>query len=412
MFTPKKGMQTTVKAVLYTSKVLKNGEHPILLRLTRDRKQLKIGLGISCQVDEWDLKANRPKRRHNLYQEIKRAVDKAEHEAEKVILDFENNDKPYTLETIKAKLGKVQTRETVLGYFDQWVARLRATDRLGYADIFHATKKSLMAYRGDKDFSFSDVNNAFLTRWEEHHIQRGTKPNAFFVYLRTFKTLINYARKEEVVAGEYDPYKGINFARFRRIETQRRAISKAELQRIKDLDLVDNPAQAQARRYFLFSFYCRGINFVDMAYLRWKDFRDDRIFYSRRKTKENFNVNVLAPAQEILDYYRELAAASPSPYIFPILSDFHQTEQQRDHRVQKVLRQTNRSLKELAKLADVDTPITTYVARHSFATVLKQSGVPIAQISEMMGHDSEATTRIYLKGFDNDVLDAASHALL
>lgn len=405
-------MQTTAKVVLYTSKTLKSGEHPILLRLTRDRKQLKIGLGINCQADDWDTKANRPKRKHPLYLEIKRAIDKAEQEAEKAILDFENNDKPYTLETIKAKLGKVQTRETVFGYFDQWVARLRATDRLGYADIFYATKKSLMAYRNEKDFGFSEVNHAFLTRWEEYHLQRGTKPNAFFVYLRTFKTLINNARKEEIVADDYDPYKGINFAKFRRIETTRRAISKAELQRIKDLDLTSSPTQEQARRYFLFSFYCRGINFVDMAYLRWKDFRDERIYYTRRKTKENFNVNVLAPAQEILDFYRQLALNSASPYIFPILSEFHQTEQQRDHRVQKVLRQTNRSLKELAVLAQVETPLTTYVARHSFATVLKQSGVPIAQISEMMGHDSEATTRIYLKGFDNDILDAASQALL
>lgn len=405
-------MSTSVKAVLYTSKTLKSGEHPILLRLTRDRKQLKISIGVNCLANEWDAKANRPKRKHPLYLEIKRAVDKAEQDAEKAILDLENANKPYTLESIKAKLGKVQTRETVFGYFDQWVSRLRATDRLGYADIFHATKRSLMAFRNDKDFGFSDVTHAFLTRWEEYHTQRGTKPNAFFVYLRTFKTLINNARKEEVVADDYNPYKEVNFAKFRRIQTTRRAISKAELQRIKDLNLTDNPAQAQARRYFLFSFYCRGINFVDMAYLRWKDFRDERIFYSRRKTKENFNVNVLAPAQEILDYYRELAAATPSPYIFPILNDFHRTEQQRDHRVQKVLRQTNRSLKELALLAEVDTPLTTYVARHSFATVLKQSGVPIAQISEMMGHDSEATTRIYLKGFDNDVLDAASHALL
>lgn len=309
-------------------------------------------------------------------------------------------------------MGKVQTRETVFGYFDQWVARLRATDRLGYADIFHATKKSLMAYRAKKDFSFPEVNHAFLTRWEEYHIQRGTKPNAFFVYLRTFKTLINNARKEEVVADDYNPFKGISFAKYRRIETTRRAITKADLQRIKELDLTDNSAQAQARRYFLFSYYCRGINFVDMAYLRWKDFRDEHIFYTRRKTKENFNVNVLAPAQEILNYYRALDRATPSSYIFPILSDFHQTEQQRDHRVQKVLRQTNLGLKELGKLAQVEAPLTTYVARHSFATVLKQSGVPIAQISEMLGHDSENTTQIYLKGFDNEVLDAASRALL
>lgn len=405
-------MQTTVKAVLYTSKVLKSGENPVLLRLTKDRKQLKISLGINCMESEWDIKANRPKRKHPLYLEYKRAIDLAEQRAEKVILDFENQDKDYSLEDIKAKLSKAQSKQTVLSYFEHWVERLRATGRIGYADIFHATKKSLMGFRDGKDFYFSDVTHSFLTHWEEYHVRKGTKLNAFFVYLRTFKTLINYARKEEVVAEGFDPYREVNFAKYRRIETKRRAITKNELQRIKDLVLEPDTLVFNARNYFLFSFYCRGINFVDLAYLKWSDIRDGRIFYTRRKTKENFNVNLLAPAASILESYREVTYQSESSYVFPIFNELHKTEQQRDNRVQKVLGQVNKGLKELAKLASIESHLTTYVARHSFATVLKQSGVPIAQISEMMGHDSEATTRIYLKGFDNDVLDAASQSLL
>lgn len=405
-------MNTFVKAVLYTSKTLKSGEHPILLRLTRDRKQIKIGLGISCHLSEWDEKANRPKKKHPLYHEIKRALDKAEQDAEKVILDFDNQDRAYTLDDIKAKLAKAQNRLTVHACFEEHVSRLKAAGRIKYANIFHATKKSLMGFRGEADFSFSEVTHTFLTRWEEYHMQKGTKPNAFYVYLRTFKTLINNARKDEQVPENFDPFKGVSFAKFRRIKTKHRAITKDELQRIKALELLIGSKLAEARDFFLFSYYCRGINFVDMAYLKWKDVRNGRIFYTRRKTKENFNINLLEPAEEILAYYRELAETSGSPYVFPILSDFHQTEQQRDDRVQKVLVRVNLKLKEIAKRAELDVPLTTYVARHSFATVLKQQGVPISQISEMMGHDSEITTRIYLKAFEDEVLDTASRALL
>ena len=133
-------MNTSVKAVLYTSKTLKSGVHPILLRLTRDRKQIKISLGSNCHLSEWDEKANRPKKKHPLYHEIKRALDKAEQDAEKVILDFENQDRAYTLEDIRAKLAKAQNRLTVYACFEAHVGRLKAAGRIKYADIFHTTK--------------------------------------------------------------------------------------------------------------------------------------------------------------------------------------------------------------------------------------------------------------------------------
>ena len=402
----------SVKVVLYTSKTLKNGEHPILLRIIKDRQQIKISLGINCQIDQWDDKNNLPKRRHPLYHEIKTAIDKAEKEAEKLILDLDNQDKSYTLDELKVKLLRQEKKTAVYEYIDKCVKRLKNSGRIGYGDIFHATKKSLMAYQGSKDFFFVQINHSFLSRWEEYHMQKGTKPNAFFVYIRTFKTILNMAKKEELVPGDFDPFNDISFARFKRIKTRRRAISKLEINNLATLDLEQDSMAFHARNYFLFSFYCRGINIVDIAHLKWSDIKDGQLYYTRRKTKENFIMGLLPPAKAILEHYRTNLFRGIDDYIFPMLTNFHQTEQQKDNRINKVSRQVNGALKELGTKAGISEPLTTYVARHSFASVLKKSGISTSQISEMMGHDSETTTRIYLQSFENEVLDEASKALL
>ncbi|XWW47022.1 site-specific integrase [Fibrella sp. USSR17] len=402
----------SVKVLLYTSKTLKSGEHPILLRIIKDRQQIKISLGINCHPDQWDDSNNQPKRRHPLFHEIKTAIDKAERNAEKLILDYENQDKPYTLDELKVKLLRQDKKTAVYEYIDECVKRLKSTGRIGYGDIFHATKKSLMAYQGEKDFPFIQINHSFLSRWEEYHMKKGTKPNSFFVYIRTFKTILNMAKKEELVPSEFDPFKGISFARFKRIKTRRRAISKAEIEKLAKLDLEEGSLPFHARNYFIFSFYCRGINIVDIAHLKWVDIKESQLFYKRRKTKENFIMGLLPPAKEILELYRTNFFRGNDTYIFPILTEFHKTEQQKDNRINKVSQQVNAALKELGTEAGINEPLTTYVARHSFASVLKKSGIPTSQISEMMGHDSEATTRIYLQSFENEVLDEASKVLL
>jgi integrase len=238
-------------------------------------------------------------------------------------------------------------------------------------------------------------------------------PNAVFVFLRTFKTLVNYAKRDGIVRNDFDPYKDISFSKFRRIKTQKRAISKEEIRKIANLQFEPESSLFHSRNFFLFSYYCRGINFIDMANLTWRDLSNGRLQYTRRKTKELFNISLLEPASEILSYYRRVYYNTDEDYIFPILNkDLHQTATSMDNRIHKILRRTNEDLREIAKLAGINTKITTYVARHSFATVMKKSGIPTAIISEAMGHDSEKTTQIYLDNFDNDIIDKATSVLL
>ena len=162
---------------------------------------------------------------------------------------------------------------------------------------------------------------------------------------------------------------------------------------------------------FAFSYFSAGINFVDMAHLKQSNIVDGRLIYTRQKTNKLIRLPLQPKAREIIGKY-----ISPShndqDYIFPILSSFHKTEVQQRNRLHKVLSNVNKRLKEVGKELEIPIDLTTYVARHSYATVLKRSGVSTSLICETLGHSSEKVTQIYLDSFGNSQIDAAMQNLL
>lgn len=404
---------SSIKVVLYTSKTLSNGEHPIMLRVIKDRKIKYISLQHSCSVELWDEKTNLPRKKHPLYKELIISIEKKKLEANKLLLELSHDEKDVSAEEIKTKLKKsVLNRKTVFYYFDEVIKKLENTGRIGYASIFKSTKNSISTFRNGKDLHFSDITPSFLTKYEDSFYERGVAMNSVFVFMRTLKTLINYARKDNMVREDFNPFKDISFSKFRRIKTKKRAITKEEIQKIVKLKIKDDQGLINARNYFLFSFYNRGINFIDMAFLQWGNIRNDRLLYTRRKTKENFNIELLPPVKGILEYYKPLTYEDNNSFVFPILSHSYKMPKSINNRLDKILRIVNADLKILAKEAGITEKLTTYVARHSYATILKRSGISTSVISEAMGHDSEKTTKIYLDSFANDILDEASKALL
>ena len=153
------------------------------------------------------------------------------------------------------------------------------------------------------------------------------------------------------------------------------------------------------------------MNFGDIARLRYKDIVKGRVNYSRHKTQKLLSFQLVPMALQILEKYG--MAGHGEDYIFPILNRHeHTTPQQIFNRLHKVLRKVNRELKTLGEQIGLEMPLTTYVARHTFATVLKRSGVNIAIISESLGHSDLSTTQIYLDSFENSQIDAAMQHLL
>ena len=152
------------------------------------------------------------------------------------------------------------------------------------------------------------------------------------------------------------------------------------------------------------------MNFIDIIKLKWTDIKDNRIYYVRSKTKGTFSIEILEPVQTILDYYK--TTNGKSQYVFPILLKSDLTPIQILNRKKKVLQQYNSGLKEIAKLIGINKNLTSYVARHSFATALKNKGSSIEKISELMGHSDIKVTMSYLKDFDQDTLDIENRKLL
>ncbi len=215
----------------------------------------------------------------------------------------------------------------------------------------------------------------------------------------------NVAERHKFSVGKFD------------ISTTKRAITRDEVRQLEALHPTSERLRL-AKNVFMFSFYVGGMNFMDLANLRWQNLSRDadglpRVNYVRRKTGGKFSVRLLSPAAAMVEYYRPTTATGPDGYVFRIINaQRHQTPAQINNRLHKLLRQVNTDLKVLAAEAGIIVPITTYTARHSFATSLKRSGVATGVISESRGHKSEAVTAVYLDSFASDVVDAAFKALL
>lgn len=214
--------------------------------------------------------------------------------------------------------------------------------------------------------------------------------------------MVNKAIKRKLITKEHYPFETYKVSKLKSVNNKK-ALSIEEFKKLKDVDLSKSPHLREAYNYFMFSIYARGMNFIDMMKLKWSDIQDGRIYYIRSKTKASFNIEIIQPMQDIIDFYK--AQKRNSQYVFPILLQDDLTPIQIANRKHKVLSRYNSKLKEVGKLAQIDKPLSSYVARHSFATILKYSGTSVSKISEMMGHSDVQITMTYLKDFENEDLD-------
>ena len=234
--------------------------------------------------------------------------------------------------------------------------------------------------------------------------------------MRTFRALINLAIKREVARPDYYPFsstynkKGYSIAHLNKKKAST-ALSIEDMNKIKNFDMEAYPDLANTVRYFLFSYYTRGMNFSDMADLKWTQFYANRFQYRRNKVGKLLSIPVSEPIEEILSYFRTERKDNDSQYVFPILSDFHQTDTQKRDRRKKCLKNYNKKLKKVAEILEIQANLTSNVARHTYATTLLRKGIPIAQISQGLAHADKKTTETYLAQFDTAVIDATDELL-
>ena len=225
----------------------------------------------------------------------------------------------------------------------------------------------------------------------------------------TAKSVVDSHRKSHkstTVEAVYYPFKAYKVAKLHK-ETAKRSLCKEDIERVLNFT-SSNRFMLFPIDIFAFTYYCGGINFVDIANLTKDNIIEGRLVYKRLKTNKLIKIPIQPKAHAIINRYKK----EESPYIFPILSSFHKSELQKANRIHKVISKVNERLKQIGNELNLPITLTTYCARHSQATVMKKAGVSTSIIREFMGHSSERVTQIYLDSFDNEQIDSAMKNLL
>ena len=393
---------SSVNILLYKHKKKSNGSHPVVLQIIKDRKKKLLFLGHYVHPDNWDDDASLPTSKHPNSARLKNVIRGKLNDAEKIILDFEDRKKPFTVEDIVDKLNAPETAEMLFPFWEGIVKKLEVLKSIGNSTIYNHTLTVFKEFREEKDISLKHIDLKLLESFREFLIKRGCKVNTISIHLRTLRAVYNRAIKAKAVNEELYPFKNFKISTEK---TKKRAIKKEDIDKIIKLDLSKRPDLEYARDLFLFSFYLRGISYIDIAFLSVNNIFGERINYTRKKTRQKFSIKLTDQAWAIIRKYNDLK--DKKSYIFPILK--REEEEFLDYR--NAMRLTNKKLEKLSIMAKLAEPISTYTARHSWATIAKRSGIPTAIISEGLGHDSEETTQIYLDSFENEVLDKANEII-
>ena len=406
-------MSTTITVVCYQSKTLSNGENPLMLRICQNRKIKYKSLGVSLNKEYWDFEKNTPKPKCPNREILIKLILKVQMEYQQKLLNKKADDEEYTADSLINEQKQEIKAQTVEEFYQHLIQNLRALGKVGNADAYLNSYNSLKNFNKGKKltYTFSYINSSFLKKYEDWLRSKDIKETTLSFQFRTLRAAFNKAIEENAVSKEKNPFEQFKISKFN-TKTKKRALTKEDIMKIITTETI-NPTELRlfARDIFTFSYLCGGISFVDVANLTMSNIHKGRLLYSRQKTHGAIDFKLCEQANEIIEKYTSYR--EQATYLFPILNaKLHKTPMQKKNRVRKVLARINKELKVLSSELEIEDTVTTYVARHSFASVLKKSGVNIGIISQALGHQDIKTTEIYLRKFDDQQMDAAMSNLL
>lgn len=335
-----------------------------------------------------------------LVKDVARNIRRDKERLERIIGGLRDGGREFSANEIVRLFHDAEKGVSFFGFMKEVIARLQKLGKERTAENYTTALNSFRRFRGGHDIAPEELDADMTMEYEAYLKSRGVSMNSVSFYNRILRAVYNRAVEKGMTAQRYPfrhVYTGIE-------KTRKRAVPLATIRRIKELDLSRKPSLDFARNMFLFSFYTRGMSFIDMAYLRKKDLQDGILSYRRRKTGQRLFIRWEKSMQEIIDRYPD----NESVYLLPIIKS---GENAHLH-YRNALRLVNNRLKELSALAGLTGKLTMYVSRHSWASIAKSQNVPLSVISAGMGHDSEHTTQIYLAALDNAAIDKANSWIL
>lgn len=384
-------------------------EGSIYYQVIHNRAVRQITADLYVNESEWDNKKSAVKisewassNRRQYLQSVTERIQWDTKRLKAIIAFLDKQNKDYTTDDIVGKFNATTNEQSLSGFMQGIINQLKRLNRIRTSETYAATLSSFMKFRDGQDILLCEIDGDMIMLYEAWLKANGNCPNTTSFYMRILRAVYNRAVEKELTEQRHPfkhVYTGID-------KTVKRAIPLKAVKRIKELDLTLKPHLDYARDMFLFSFYTRGMSFIDMAYLKKSDLKNGVLTYRRRKTGQQLAIKWEKYMEEIVTKYEDRSATQ---YLLPIIISPFANE-----RVQyrNALYRVNTALKEVARLVNISIPLTMYCARHGWASIAKSKNIPLSAISEGMGHDSEETTRIYLSSLDTSVVDRANSLIL
>jgi integrase len=386
----------TISSILDTRRRNKNNNFPIKIRVTyaRDRKYYSTGKSLS--VLEWE---KLPITKNRTYSEIKTDIQSSFDKVKQIVqvLESEGN---FSFNSLNNRLGKC-LNDSLNTAFKAKIQTLEKEGRAGTQVYYNCALTSIEKFGGE-NIQFSAVNEDWLKQYEKYMLDQGRTYTTIGMYLRAIRALMNDAKRNDALKESQYPFGKGKYE----IPTGFGRKLALTLPQIKSIvQYTGNPVTEKYRDLWFFSYLCNGINFTDLIQLKYSNIQNGEISYLRAKTIRTSKLKkevraILTPEIEMIIKKWGNHKIRPDQYIFPYLSG-KESQMEIRAKAQDIIHRTNDRLKEIGNELKIEN-LSTYSARHSFATVLKRSGANIAFISESLGHADQKTTENYLASFEQE----------
>ncbi len=392
--------------VKFRSSSVSEQEGTIFYQIIHERKVRQLPTGYHIFPSEWDesrsmVATTHKSIRKSLILSIRERIRWDIERLSKISHKLELSGLSYTADDIIDEFNRYAQEYSLFNYMESIIATLKQNGKIRTSETYRSTLNSFKKYRDDKDIMLDCIDSSIMEAYVAWQNRRGVAPNTISFYNRILRAVYNRAVEDEIIENR-NPfrkvYTGVD-------KTIKRALPIQLIKKIKTLDLSLNTTLEFARDMFLLSFYLRGMSFIDMAFLKKSDLKNGYVTYRRRKTGQQLTIEWTKEMQMILDKYPE----NKTGYLLPIIRNTGTNER---NTYRNVGYNINHNLKTIARIVGIKIPLTLYVARHSWASAAKAKGIPLSVISEGMGHDSEATTQIYLASLDTSAIDKANSLIL
>jgi integrase/recombinase XerD len=415
-------MNTSLVLTLDMRRAKKDGTYPVIIRISHYNRSTSFTTGVSVPEKDWDFDKKVIRKTYVGTTSVTRLnnfLNKQRVKAMDIVNHLKEEDKLrfMSITQLKEQLTQSDKVHSFFNFAEKLITVMKKEERFGNAKAYQTTLNSVKDFTGNKDLYFEELNYDFLMKYQTDFLSREKKTgkkeghinpknkitrknslNGLSVYMRTIRAIFNQAIKSGIVDKNLYPFDKYII---RNEPTKKRALKMEDIRKILQMDISSEDNLFHTRNYFVASYLMCGMSFIDMVFLTVGELKGGRVSYRRKKTSKLYDFIISEQLQQILDYYTK--GKNKTDYVFPIIKACELEKQYKD--MADARKKYNIRLKLLAEKCDIESHLTSYVSRHSFATQAVLQNVPLQAISQMLGHSSLTTTQIYLKSLPNNIMD-------